>query len=269
MAAHQCWQCGVEGTEEAHLLRCGGCTAAAYCNRTCQKAAWKAGHKREVAFVADPIAAGELSPELRRAAILDEEGDYMEALAVLAGLLFQQSRTLPRDHVDVARTMRAVGVVRFHDKGWARAVGMMSDASSMWLRLTGERSTMLGAWTEAAKQLEVWGKIEEMMEGIFEKRTRETLEEAGACLGGCFGNVPFFFVLARFDELMGAQRAIFAASKRGVPSKEVANCLQVMGELHNGRAQAGDFALAAQYWNQAADELARCGADDSLRAAGG
>ncbi|BDA46609.1 hypothetical protein COCOBI_09-0610 [Coccomyxa sp. Obi] len=41
----QCLNCRRQSRPEGELLVCSGCKIARYCNRTCQKAHWKAGHK--------------------------------------------------------------------------------------------------------------------------------------------------------------------------------------------------------------------------------
>jgi Flp pilus assembly protein TadD len=94
-----CDACGTAGAK----LRCGRCHEAVYCDRACQKMAWRKGHKSKCApKAAKPSAAGAVAappppPPTAGSAATATDGGGGEECAICLDAL-QQPQTLPCNH---------------------------------------------------------------------------------------------------------------------------------------------------------------------------
>jgi Tfp pilus assembly protein PilF len=111
-AAKPCGSCG-ELVENA--LRCGRCKSTQYCNRKCQKAHWKSGHKQQChrpAEKVEPVAAV-LASRMEKVDLSDGAADKDECAICLDDIDDTDAHQLPCGHVyhrDCIKGLRERGV---------------------------------------------------------------------------------------------------------------------------------------------------------------
>jgi hypothetical protein len=159
-------ECGFCGAEDSSLKHCASCMLTFYCNKACQTAHWKEGHKRNC-----------ISPDLRRPESAPANYSRVEGdeCAICLEILTTEPCTLPCSHAfhaDCVAGLRKLGVAqvcplcrselssgpgKLHDEAVRRyhmLCGRVERSGASWGALTKgqqrEVDEVLRLWREAA-----------------------------------------------------------------------------------------------------------------------